>query len=98
MPPVRVLLVDDQVTFRRAAARVLARMPCFVLVGEACSGEAAVISALHLQPDLVLMDVLALLLVLTLAGILYDASPRLRTRSATPRRAVLSILEADAST
>jgi DNA-binding NarL/FixJ family response regulator len=54
---VLVLLVDDQSAFRRAAARVLARMPQFLLVGEAASGEASVDAARELKPDLVLMDV-----------------------------------------
>jgi DNA-binding NarL/FixJ family response regulator len=54
---VQVLLVDDQVAFRRAAARVLARMPDFELVGEVGTGEASVEAARELKPDLVLMDV-----------------------------------------
>jgi DNA-binding NarL/FixJ family response regulator len=53
----QVLLVDDQATFRRAVARVLARLPQFDLVGEVDSGEASVEAARLLQPDLVLMDV-----------------------------------------
>ena len=54
---VQVLLVDDQVAFRRAAARVLARMPDFELIGEVETGEASVHAARELKPDLVLMDV-----------------------------------------
>jgi len=54
---VQVLIVDDQPAFRRAAARVLARLPEFELVGEAESGEASIEAARRLQPDLVLMDV-----------------------------------------
>jgi len=53
---VLVLLVDDQAAFRRAAARVLARMPDFQVVGEVETGEASVTAARELQPDLVLMD------------------------------------------
>ena len=52
-----MLIVDDQVAFRRAAARVLARLPDFVLIGESESGEASVEAARQLQPDLVLMDI-----------------------------------------
>ena len=52
-----VLLVDDQSAFRRAATRVLARMPDFHVVGEVESGEASVQAARELKPDLVLMDV-----------------------------------------
>jgi DNA-binding NarL/FixJ family response regulator len=54
---VQVLIVDDQVAFRRAAARVLARRPDFQLIGEAETGEASVEAARQLQPDLVLMDI-----------------------------------------
>jgi DNA-binding NarL/FixJ family response regulator len=54
---VHVLIVDDQAAFRRAAARVLARLPGFDLVGEADTGEASVEVARHLRPDLVLMDI-----------------------------------------
>ena len=54
---VQVLIVDDQAAFRRAAARVLARLPDFVLIGESESGEASVEAARKLQPDMVLMDI-----------------------------------------
>lgn len=55
--PVRVVVVDDQRPFRFAAAAVLARMPGFELVGQAETGEEAVLVATRLRPDLVLMDV-----------------------------------------
>jgi DNA-binding NarL/FixJ family response regulator len=55
--PVRVLVVDDRAPFRIAAAAVLARTPGFVRVGDAASGEEAVLLAATLLPDLVLMDV-----------------------------------------
>jgi len=54
---VQVLIVDDQAAFRRAAARVLARLPEFELIGEAETGEASVQAARELKPDLVLMDI-----------------------------------------
>jgi hypothetical protein len=44
---VQVLIVDDQATFRRAAVRVLARLPGFVVA----SGEASVQAARELQPE-----------------------------------------------
>ncbi len=53
----RVLLVDDQASFRRAARRVLERLSGFEVAGEVDTGEAAVEAALVLAPDLVLMDV-----------------------------------------
>jgi two-component system, NarL family, invasion response regulator UvrY len=54
---VRVLLVDDQETFRTALRDVVAGVGGMVLVGEAGSGEDAVDAADRLQPELVLMDV-----------------------------------------
>jgi len=54
---VQVLIVDDQAAFRRAAVRVLARLPGFVVAGETASGDASVEAARELQPDLVLMDI-----------------------------------------
>jgi two-component system invasion response regulator UvrY len=54
---VEVLIVDDQAGFRRAAARVLARLPDFEVIGEVDNGEASVEAARQLQPDLILMDV-----------------------------------------
>lgn len=55
--PVRVLVVDDQEPFRKAAGAVLGVLPEFELVGEALSGDEAVAAAGTLEPDLVLMDV-----------------------------------------
>ena len=57
MPVVRVLIVDDQPTFRRAAANVVALLEGFEIVGEVDTGEGAVESVRTLRPDLVLMDV-----------------------------------------
>ncbi|MHB8507800.1 MAG: response regulator transcription factor [Candidatus Dormibacteria bacterium] len=54
---VRVLVVDDQPPFRTAAAAVVDVTDDFQLVGEVETGEAAVIAARDLRPDLVLMDV-----------------------------------------
>ncbi len=57
MPTVRVLIVDDQKSFRRAARSVVELTPGFVVVGEAESGEASLDTARVVRPDLVLMDV-----------------------------------------
>lgn len=54
--PKRVLLVDDNQDFLKAAKRFLRRVPGLELVGEATSGEQAVELSAALQPDLVLMD------------------------------------------
>lgn len=55
--PVRVLAVDDQEVFRRAARGLIAAMPGFEQVGEASSGPEALELAATLHPDLVLIDV-----------------------------------------
>jgi CheY-like chemotaxis protein len=53
----RVLVVDDQPPFRRAARAVLHATPGFLSVGEATTGEEAVALAASLEPDLVLIDI-----------------------------------------
>jgi len=57
MTIVRVLLVDDQAPFLRAMSSVVEETIGFEVVGEAASGEEAVLMAAELLPDLVLMDV-----------------------------------------
>ena len=54
---VRVLTVDDQVVFRRAAEDVISATPGFEAAGDAGSGEEALAQAERLHPDLVLLDV-----------------------------------------
>jgi DNA-binding NarL/FixJ family response regulator len=54
---VRVVTVDDQRPFRVAAAAVVRRAAGFELVGEAASGEEALVAVADLAPDLVLMDI-----------------------------------------
>jgi DNA-binding NarL/FixJ family response regulator len=54
---VSVLIVDDQMPFRQAASRMVARMDGFEVVGQAESGEQAVDLAALIDPQLVIMDV-----------------------------------------
>jgi CheY-like chemotaxis protein len=54
---VRVLVVDDQETFRRAIAAVVQETDGFVVVDFAGSGEESLAAVARLRPDLVLMDV-----------------------------------------
>lgn len=54
---VRVLIVDDQETFRSAARLVVELAEGFELAGEAATGEEGVGLARDLEPDLVLMDI-----------------------------------------
>jgi two-component system, NarL family, invasion response regulator UvrY len=59
-PPVptnRVVIVDDQATFRSAARLVVDISDGFEVAGEAETGEDAVEVVIALDPDLVLMDV-----------------------------------------
>ncbi|GAC1369208.1 MAG: hypothetical protein NVSMB32_14070 [Actinomycetota bacterium] len=55
--PVGVLIVDDQAPFRRAAAAVVRLTPGFRVIGEAESGEEAIVQVDSIQPALVLMDI-----------------------------------------
>jgi DNA-binding NarL/FixJ family response regulator len=55
--PVGVLVVDDQVVFRRAAHEVIDATEEFALLGEAASGPDALAAFGELVPDLVLLDV-----------------------------------------
>jgi DNA-binding NarL/FixJ family response regulator len=54
---VKVLIVDDQPAFRRAARHVVEMTDGFEVVGEAASGEDSVEAARAWWPDVVLMDV-----------------------------------------
>jgi DNA-binding NarL/FixJ family response regulator len=74
---VRVIVADDQAPFRRAARAVLGATDDFKLVGEASSGEEAVVLVDSLRPDLVLMD-------LTMPGIGGIAAAR-SIAAASPR-------------
>ena len=57
MDVVRVLVVDDVAAYLGAMAAVVAETPGFEVVGEASSGEDALVVATRSVPDLVLMDV-----------------------------------------
>jgi DNA-binding NarL/FixJ family response regulator len=58
VPPVQVLIVDDQQPFRRAAAAVVAATDGFVVSGEVDSGERCLAAVADgTAADLVLMDV-----------------------------------------
>jgi two-component system nitrate/nitrite response regulator NarL len=57
MEPLRILLVDDHLLFRKGLAQLLDSQPDFEVVGEATDGIEAVEQAQSLHPDLVLMDI-----------------------------------------
>jgi DNA-binding NarL/FixJ family response regulator len=54
---IRVVTVDDQAPFRRAARMLVDNMPGFELVGESAGGEAALDLVRDRDPDLVVIDV-----------------------------------------
>lgn len=54
---VRVWVVDDQASFRRATAATLAAMDDFVMAGECETGESAVERLRDADADIVLMDI-----------------------------------------
>ncbi len=56
MEPLRILLVDDHILFRKGLARLLDAQPDFQVVGEAADGLEALEQARALRPDVVLMD------------------------------------------
>jgi DNA-binding NarL/FixJ family response regulator len=56
-PAVRVIVVDDQPAFRRAAAGLVAATAGFLMAGEADNGEAALQLVQAGGPALVLMDI-----------------------------------------
>lgn len=90
MTVVRVLIVDDQAPFLRAMSAVIEETIGFTIVGEASSGEEAIVTADALLPDLVLMDV-------NLPGIDgVEATRRLRGRPSPPVVLLLSTYDEDA--
>jgi DNA-binding NarL/FixJ family response regulator len=57
MEPLRLLLVDDHMLFRKGLARLLSAQPDFEVVGEAADGLEGVEQVQLLRPDVVLMDI-----------------------------------------
>ncbi len=55
---IRVLIVDDHAIVRRGIRALLSEAGGFTIVGEVDSGQAAVLSAMQTQPDVILMDLL----------------------------------------
>jgi DNA-binding NarL/FixJ family response regulator len=55
--PIRVLLVDDHVLFRKGIVSLLSTERGFEVVGEAANGQEALDKARDLMPDVILMDI-----------------------------------------
>jgi two-component system, LytTR family, response regulator LytT len=54
---IRTLIVDDEPYSRDELKHLLAAFPAIKIVGEAESGESAILSAIQLQPDVIFLDV-----------------------------------------
>jgi DNA-binding NarL/FixJ family response regulator len=55
--PIRIFLADDHTLFRDGMRALLTTIPDMAVVGEAATGEEAVVAVEHLLPDVVLMDI-----------------------------------------
>jgi NarL family two-component system response regulator LiaR len=55
-PPIRVLVIDDQVIVREGISLLLSQVEGIEVAGEAGDGQQAVAQALALRPDVILMD------------------------------------------
>ena len=56
METLRILIAEDHPLFRKGMISLHSSVPEFEVVGEAATGEEAVVRAAQLQPDVVLMD------------------------------------------
>jgi len=56
--PIRILLVDDDLSFLNALEALLTGEPGLEVVGRAASGEEALAAAIRDQPDVAVIDVL----------------------------------------
>lgn len=86
---IRVLLADDSVSFRDGLAALFSSLEDMSVIGQAVDGEDAVLRAIALQPDVVLMD----LAMPVRNGI--DATRELTTRAPHIAVVVLTMSEDD---
>lgn len=56
MEPIRILLVDDHRIVREGLASMLSTQPDMCVVGEAGTGTEAIVQAVRLRPDIMLLD------------------------------------------
>ena len=55
---IRILLVDDQLLFRKGMAALLSSQPDLSVVGDVRGGKEGVQAALSMDPDMIMMDIL----------------------------------------
>ena len=55
---IRILLVDDQLLFRKGVAALLSSQPDLSVVGDVRGGKEGVQAALSMDPDMIMMDIL----------------------------------------
>lgn len=85
MAPIRVLVVDDHTLIRQGIVGLLASQGDIEVVGEAGSGQEAMVATIELSPDVVLMDV-------TMPGISgLDAAAEIKRRRPDVRVLMLTI-------
>src|SRR5215204_370097 len=91
METLRILVAEDHPLFRKGMISLLSSVPEFEVVGEAPTGEEAVVRAAHLQPDVILMD----LQMPEVNGI--EATRRILQESPSVRVLVVTLFEDDDS-
>jgi DNA-binding NarL/FixJ family response regulator len=87
----RILIAEDHPLFRKGMISLLSSVPKFEVIGEAATGEEAVMRATDLQPDVVLMD----LQMPVVNGI--EATRRILQESPNVRILVVTLFEDDDS-
>ena len=55
---IRILLVDDQLLFRKGVAALLSSQPDLSVVGDVRGGKEGIQAALSMDPDMIMMDIL----------------------------------------
>jgi two-component system NarL family response regulator len=89
MSDIRIMLVDDQLLFRKGIRALLEDESGFEIVGEASDGAQAVAQVLAIRPDVVLMDVQ----MPVCTGV--EATRRIKAESPDTRVVMLTVSDVD---